>query len=492
MPQVIEVEPNGGAMEAGRLSIGQAVAGTLRARDLDVYRFPAVRGQRITIEVEARRLGIPLSPVLTVFDAKGRSLTQARGSPADGDCRLDFRVPADGEYLLQVHDRVYRGAENAGYRLRLDPARFATGIFPLGGPRARSMLVEAGGGSLDRPLSRFVDLPEEAGIPVEFPGINDSNRWVVVPQRMVAGPGGEELYERPTDHNRYSIHLPFDKTANGRIEHTGERDRYVVAVERGRPVRIKVDASSLGSWLDSIITVRDEARTVLGENDDFESSPAAAGGVAFPGSRKQAVDSRLDFVPGSSGNVEVEIRDRYGKGGPEYSYRLSVGPPTFELSAAFRIEPAETDTKETSSQPNSSESGSRPAVEALNLRPNTETSLFVAVRTEGRPRPIRIQVQGLPPGVRANPLTLRPRGVRGAEDSRATATARITLQVAPEAKPSGGVVRVEASCVRDDGTTLTRPAILTIVRNPPGSIGSDRPIVEELGEIPYRVLETPR
>lgn len=494
LPQRIEVEPNDRVSEANPLSVGHAVAGTLRSRDIDVFRFPSVRGQRISIEIEARRLGIPLSPILTAFDEKGRALAQGRETRAgDGDCRLDFRAPADGEYLLQVHDRLYRGAEEAGYRLRLDPAPVATGIFPLGGPRGRSILVEASGGTLERPLSRFVTLPDEAGFLVEFPPIDDPRGPITVPQRLIAEQGGEEVYETPADQNGPSAtRLPFGHIANGRVGRPGERDRYLVAVERGRPVRVKAEAASLGSWLDSVITLRDADGKILGENDDSDSGPPAAGGVTFPGIGPRAVDSRLDFVPKVRGDVLVEITDRYGEGGPEYSYRLMIGPPGFELSAAFRIETA----RGHPAKPDSAGPGTRPAVDVLNLRPGTETSLLVAVRTEGRSRPIRIQVIGLPPDVRATPITIRPRIAPGAgpasKGSRATATGRIILKVDPEAKPSGGMARVEASCAGDDGSTLTRRAILTMIRDRTGSMVSDRPIVEELDEVSYRVIPSSR
>ena len=60
LPQTVEAEPNDEPGRANEVVSGSAVAGVLTALDRDHFRVRGQSGGRLTIEVEAQRLGSPV------------------------------------------------------------------------------------------------------------------------------------------------------------------------------------------------------------------------------------------------------------------------------------------------------------------------------------------------------------------------------------------------------------------------------------------------
>ncbi len=114
----LEAEPNNKRDQATPMpcpGVGTGVVSS--AGDIDHYRIEARKGQTLDIRVRARELRSPLDSVLRVFDAKGKRLAgndDDRGKP---DSYVRFKPPADGEYVLEVEDRLNRGGPAMGYVL---------------------------------------------------------------------------------------------------------------------------------------------------------------------------------------------------------------------------------------------------------------------------------------------------------------------------------------------------------------------------------------
>src|SRR6185312_5537762 len=65
------------------------------------------------------------SPVLTVLDSTGHPLeTSRRGG------FLDFAAPADGSFLLKLHDLAFAGSAEYFYRLTLTTGPHLDFVFP--------------------------------------------------------------------------------------------------------------------------------------------------------------------------------------------------------------------------------------------------------------------------------------------------------------------------------------------------------------------------
>ena len=239
---------------------------------------------------------------------------------------------------MQVRDNLFGGSDTAVYRIRVTSELFATGQFPLGGTAGSVVLVTASGGNLATPLSQQIALANHPGERVDVPPFDGPGGTVSAPApgRLVVGEGLEPI-ENPSETAGTGQALESGATLNARLDRPGEVDRYRLAVSKGKPLRLTIRASSLGSWLDSVLRVRDASGRVLAENDD--ASGVLRAGRAAAGMRDAAnLDSRLDLVPPTEGSVTVEVFDRFSRGGPEFSYRLIAGPPPldFEVSDESR------------------------------------------------------------------------------------------------------------------------------------------------------------
>jgi hypothetical protein len=482
---VQESEPNDVIENATPIPAGSAAWGVLKAQDLDHFRVAGKAGRRVTIDLEAQRLGAPISPVITVMTARGSALAQARESlGTDHDARLAFTFPGDGDYVILVRDNLYAGGDSAVYRLSVEDAPFATGLFPLGGPRGGKVEVAVSGGNLASPRTRTVTLPDQPGaifVPGPFDGQGGS---VLSPMKMVVGDGVEAYEEGSPTAIPVGVSI-----VNGRIGAPNEVDRYTLQAKKGAPIAVRIRASDLGSQLDSVVTVRDEQGATLAENDDPAGDGVQRGGFAI-NQTASPPDSRLVVEPKSDGPITIEVADRYGEGGPGFAYRLEVGPvrPDFSVSLIF-ANPAAVNQQQMGRAParRASSPGSNGA---LNLRAGTSVPLNYLVTSEGPTGPIEIRAEGLPPGVTAFPRTIRPTPTANRNGLRGSANAdAIILKVDDDAEGSLGELRLVAEAKPADGPPIIRTATATVaIDTPLGGTAPPRSVMRTLASIPIKII----
>ena len=193
------------------------VNGTLRGPERDVYRVSGKAGERRVFEVEARRCGSAIDPVLRILDGAGKQLARSDDSPGTGlDTRLDFTFPTEGTYYVEVTDARFSNQAQNFYRLKMGSYRYADGIFPLGGRRGGQTQVTFFGGHAGTGAHITADLrnagPSEAFTRVALP---DSPALPF----LFAVSDLPELLE-PVEGT-----VPIPSVVNGRLEKDGEIDR---------------------------------------------------------------------------------------------------------------------------------------------------------------------------------------------------------------------------------------------------------------------------
>lgn len=97
--------------------------------------FLGKKGEWCTAEVDARRLGSKVSPVLNLYDAGDRLL--ATGEPSrlhGGDARLVHPLPADGSYTLEVHESSWSGEAPNHVRVKLGAFSAVDAVVPASAP----------------------------------------------------------------------------------------------------------------------------------------------------------------------------------------------------------------------------------------------------------------------------------------------------------------------------------------------------------------------
>jgi len=263
-----------------------ALHGTLTGGTASEVTFPGRAGQKVTVEVEAQRLGGKLRPILTLTTAKRLQLAWAWPSNAHGgDAKLEATLPADGPYTVALHDVEYAGQAPGHFRLKIGQWAAAEPVFPpviAGGtakPGERFLPLDWKDGSGPRP---FVTVSPHAEI-VELPTAKDG-------QQLPAGPVG----------------------VCGRLLTDFEEDRYRVPVMPLAKVRLEVFADRLGSPVDAALIVRDAMGKELSRTEDG------------PGT----VDPVVEYaVPAGVTNIIVGVVDAQGRGKPNGVYRLVIDSP---------------------------------------------------------------------------------------------------------------------------------------------------------------------
>jgi hypothetical protein len=333
----------------------------------DRYSFQARKGAHLVAVVSARELipyladAVPgwFQAALTLYDPQGDEVAYADDFRFHPDPVLDYQVPADGRYVLEIKDSLYRGRQDFVYRIALGELSFVTGVFPLGGRSGTSASFDVLGWNL--PVHRVTLDVDDAG-----PGI----RWrQVLSQRLpLAGDIYPECSERePNDRPETAQPLLLPVVVNGHIDRPGDWDVFRFEGHAGQAIVAEVFARRLGSPLDSLLKLCDAAGRLLTANDDYEDKGAAL--------ITHQADSRISFTLPATGSYYLHLGDTQHKGGAEYAYRLRVGPPQPDF--ALRVVPS-----------------------SVNARAGAAVPITVyALRRDGFAGPIALTLNDAPPGV---------------------------------------------------------------------------------------------
>lgn len=422
LPVVMEQEPNDTFENAQKLAVPTVVTGPLNhpARDIESFRFTATAGERLTITTQTRSLGLSPDLRISLYDSQRKQLATAEGTPGLlEDERIDFTLPASGDYYIKLHDADY---ENIGwtndYTLVISRANYVRTVFPLGGRRGEPLMVT----TFDRDGNKSVvetKVPAEPNadawkLPLDsYPGslpwpmASGGHREVLEDRLPVVMPNAGEVseYERSTD---------WPVTINGRIAEPDEQDAFRITVKPGQHIRAIVDAYYRGSSLDGHLLVYDPlGKKLIAENNDMQLRGNVDPGATFE-------------VPAGVTSIVVSLRDVFGRGGAEYPYRLTieVGGPDFILSIGEESHRALNDKARLYDH-----------ADTLNLRPGEPTKLPVSVaRTKedapynfgpmaGFQGPITVRAIDAPPGITVEPVVIGAGKTSGALIATAAASA---------------------------------------------------------------------
>lgn len=121
--EVREKEPNNGFGEAQAWDASKPMSGKIDGdKDVDVFRVDGHAGKSLAVRVVAAAAGSLLDPILSVFDADGRLLSNADDSAGDGnDARISIVPKRDGPLLIVISDAHDRGGAWHEYRLETQP-----------------------------------------------------------------------------------------------------------------------------------------------------------------------------------------------------------------------------------------------------------------------------------------------------------------------------------------------------------------------------------
>ncbi|MGD0259726.1 MAG: PPC domain-containing protein [Verrucomicrobiota bacterium] len=366
-------EPKAVAPTEMNITLPAIVNGQTLPGGVDRYRFQAHKGMELVVVAAARELipyladAVPgwFQAALALYDAKGHELEHADHYQFHPDPVLHYEIPKDGEYVVEIRDSIYRGREDFVYRITLGELPYVTGIFPLGGPAGAQTTVELQGWNL--PVTTLTRTNTEPGIyPVSVRKEDHiSNR---VPFEVDTLPECLEREPNNTIATAQAVTLPI--IVNGRIDQPGDWDVFRFQGQAGDTIVAEVYARRLDSPLDSVLKLTDASGKQLAFNDDYEDKGA--------GLDTHYADSYIRATLPADGAFYIHIGDAQHQGGPEYAYRLRIGPPQPDF--ALRVAPS-----------------------SLSVRGGGSVPLTVyALRRDGFTNEITLSLQDAPAGFKLN------------------------------------------------------------------------------------------
>jgi hypothetical protein len=291
---------------------------TLRGPERDVFRVSARAGERRVIEVEARRCGSAIDPLIEILDASRKVIARSDDAPLLGlDARADVVFPKNGDYFIVVRDSRFSTQAANFYRLQIGSYDYPREVVPLGGRRGE--LIEASLG------------PEKVKVDLRNAGANVRQVFVNLPGSPTlplpfAVGDDPEVSARAGD-----VPVAVPVTINGRLSEPAQVDRYTLRVPSTRGMTLRIQARELGtSKLMAVMTVRDEKGNVLGRSGD---EPLAEDLYNVNQSRTAGDPILRIQAPDGVERVSVAIEDLARRGGAAYGYRLNVQP----VAQDFRV-----------------------------------------------------------------------------------------------------------------------------------------------------------
>ena len=305
LPVVIAVDrlthkPLGATIDA----LPAAVYGALGGSTVVETTFAGKAGEKITVNVEAQRLGSKLRPVVHLYGPKKLQCAWAWGQPGlAGDARLETTLPESGTYTITLHDAEYAGPAPGFFRIKVGTFDYIDQVFPpvasaetksfevFGSKTARTDLLPVAGNIVPLPW------PKELALPTgPRPWVERSSR----PEFIAPSANGK------------AMDLPAGPVAvSGKLTAANEEQRFRVTVTPNTKVRFEVFAERIGSPIDAAFVIRNETGGVLAQAED---SPGTLNPV-------------LEYaVPDKVTAVTVGVLDSSGKASPRGFYRLVVDP----------------------------------------------------------------------------------------------------------------------------------------------------------------------
>jgi hypothetical protein len=316
---VPEAEPNSELAKPQKIAVNSTVTGTITSEDIDYFQVDAKKGERLSIEIEAMRLGRgAFDPYIALMDLQGNVVVASDDSIlALQDGYISLVPEKDASYLVQVRETSYGGSSEYHYRLHVGNFPRPSVVFPMGGKAGESLSLKFINPDKSE-FSQTVKLPakpeEKFGLFPEQSGqIAPSPNWVRVSTfDNVLESGSNQDAEHAT---KTDLQPPL--ALNGILSKKGESDWFRFPGKKGQALEVAVYARRLRSPVDSVVEICDKQGKVLASNDDSVGA-----------------DSVAKFTPGADGEYLIHVKDHLGHGGPEYVYRVEITPvqPAITLS----------------------------------------------------------------------------------------------------------------------------------------------------------------
>jgi hypothetical protein len=410
LTEVREVEPNDSPEQAQAVPMNSAINGQSDNNGDDFFRFPAKKGERVTIDCQALRLDSTLRASLVLANASGKELAQSKPYHGRTDPFLDFIAPDDGDYVVGLHDITYTGGQP--YRLVISTRPQIENVFPPAVAPGQTVELTVYGRNLpggkpapeatvlDLPLDKFTVPFTAPKDPVELqrfacinhlatPSLNARGMqfWpkglenALNPATILFAPAPVVLEREPNDSADTAQEVTLPAVICGRFDKPGDVDWYTFKAKAGEQIAVDLCCERLEMPGDPFVIITDAKGTELTTFDDH--------GANINALAQFNRDPLGTFTAPANGVYRILVQDRYRNGGARFLYTLHLGKPVPDF---YPVAIHETNPDPTC--PVVRQGGSAFCEVCLNRR-----------NWNG---PVTIEAERLPPGVTCPPVQMSP------------------------------------------------------------------------------------
>lgn len=303
---------------AQRVNLNTTIEGLITLEDVDEFTVALTKGQRLSVEVEAMRLGrILFDAHLAVIAPNGSELASCDDAPLfKTDPYLSLVAPEDGDYRILIREAAYEGTDQSTYRLHIGTHPRPHTVFPLAGKPGETLEFTFIGDPIGS-FKQTVTLPTDATSPFHlFPESSPSPLPVLISALEHSSQPDANL-----DPKTAHPFPPIPSAVDGILDEKGASRWFRFTAKKGQNLDIKVIARALRSPLDATLNLRDSSNQFLLNNDDDGLSP----------------DSLIKWTCPADGDYFLQLRDQLSRTGSDFVFRIEINERQPLIAASLPV-----------------------------------------------------------------------------------------------------------------------------------------------------------
>ncbi len=273
------------------------LCGQVKPGGVNSYIFEAVQGSDYVVSVNARSLlpyiadAVPgwFQPVIKITDIKGRELAYNDDYRFSPDPFIVFTPEEKGQYILSIHDAIFRGREDFAYRITFGEIPFVTEVSPAVAFDGKKNKFEVSGVNFK---SKVFRLTPQMGKTTQ---VKLNGQPVVLPLPVTTADHSQSIYD--------SIIQKY------------EVKEYNLNLKKGENFKVDVLARRLGSRADLCLRLLSSDGKMIAESDDVDDP--SQGMMTFH------ADPQINVEIEESGSYKLLVSELMGQSGKDCFYLIT-------------------------------------------------------------------------------------------------------------------------------------------------------------------------
>jgi len=294
--------------QAQPITLPIAVDGVADGSNSDYYKFTGKKGERLSVEVIAARLGWAFDAVIRLLRSDGTELLLTDDDASSGaDARTSLLLPEDGEYLLEIRDNQFRGGGR--YRLRVGDFPLVTVPFPLGGRLGSTSQFQFAGTASEDAAPLLMRIPDQVAtgrmqVSAKYPAGKSAAAATLAATQLP-----EVVEYEPNESQAAATAVTIPAAVNGHFASSADRDCYTFVALKDQSLSFTAVSRSLGS--PSLVFMR-----------LFDASGKQLAETQVNNSDEWTLTHKFP----ADGLYCLQVEDLLHRGGPEHAYRVEIQP----------------------------------------------------------------------------------------------------------------------------------------------------------------------